>query len=263
MRTRSSAWLGSFLLLAALAARGAEPPLCEGVPQSPRNVNPRPPSPYDERSRNSMVVKVGPEERWVDFQLRPTDSIQRLVLCGQHYHAPVETVQGCPGETEVIVAPPARPGAAPGPGQWIEVHTVYAPHFKEPCDDFQDLSCCVGAPVLVRGFSAKVVDGSADGPIRTPGQRPLAEWSGSNTGPDSKAGECKPIRAEWSFLLTSCKTPPTITRAQLEKQFPCTQAGDQAADKKCGWQGARVLQGGARVSKPLTCVVSDDHPCVN
>jgi hypothetical protein len=236
MRVTGSVCLAACLMFAALATRGAVAPPC-AVPQSPRNVNAKAyPSPYNGTSRDSMVVSVSPSQDSVQFRPRPGAPVQKLVRCGQHYHAPVETVQGCAGETEVITPP----GKTSGPGQWIEVHTVYAPNATPHCENPESLDCCLGQPVLVRGFSAKVVAGAADGPILTPGGRPLAEWSGSNTGPDKDPGDCKPVAAAWSFRL-ACNAPG-ITQAQLNKQLPR------------GAQGARPLQAGPRVSKDLTLV---------
>jgi hypothetical protein len=233
---RLTSWLGALLVLGALATRGAAAPPC-AVPQSPRDVNPNAkPSPYNGTSTSSVVVSVSPTEDSLQFRPRNGGAVQTLVRCGQHYHVPVETVQGCAGEIEVITPP----GKTPGPGQWIEVHTVYAPRVTKPCENPEGLGCCEGQPVLVRGFSAKVVHGVGNGPILTPAGRPLAEWSGSNTGPDAKPGDCKPVAAAWSFRLT-CNAPG-ITEAQLDQSFPR------------GAQGARAVQGGPRVSKDLILV---------
>jgi hypothetical protein len=253
MRVTASVCFGALLLFAALAMGGAQPPPRACDPwQSHRNVK------TDRTSRESIVVRVSSDQKkvWVRGRTDP------LVLCGQHYHAPVENVQGCKGETEVISAPPAKAGDAPGPGQWIEVHTVYAPRFDTKCDKykFQTLDCCLGVtaqdPALVRGFSAKVVPGppGVPGPglpslIPTPGGRPLAEWTGSNTGPDDMPGECLPTPALWSFRLADCKSPPGITQTVL-REFQCPGQA-KGGGQKCGWQGARSLQAGPRVSDDL------------
>ena len=250
MRTVRSVWLGACLLLVALGTRGAAAPPpavgtpvsapgC-GVPQSPRNVNPvAMPSPYL-CTVNGSLVSVSQSQDYVDLRARPGTCAQRLVRCGQHYHAPVENVQGCPGET--VLNPLS--GKTPRPGQWIEVHTVYAPEAKTHGCDPEGLDCCVGHPVLVLGFSAKVVAGTIDRPILTPTTGPLAEWSGSNTGPDTTVGDCKPVAAFWSFRLTQprCVGTPGITQAQLTRHLPG------------GAQGARDLQAGQRISRDLVRV---------
>lgn len=250
MRTVRSVWLGACLLLVAMGMRGAaapppaatppvsEPP-CE-VPQTPRNVDPMAtPSPYV-CTVNGSLVSVSRSQDEVSLYARPEACAVKLVRCGQHYHAPVENVQGCPGET--VLMPHA--GKEPGVGQWIEVHTVYAPEVKAPgtCDP-ESLNCCVGHPVVVLGFSAKVAAGNQDGPILTPTVGKLAEFSGSNTGRDTTVGACKPIAAYWSFRLTQPRcAAPGITQAQLDKHFPK------------GYQEARALQAGPRISKGMVLV---------
>jgi hypothetical protein len=249
MRIVGRVWLGACLLLVALGMRGAAapppavgPPVsappCE-VPQSPRNLNPATnPSPYL-CTVNDSLVSVSPAQDHVDLRARPGTCAQRLLRCGQHYHAPVENVQGCAGETVLM----PLSGKTPRPGQWIEVHTVYAPEARTSGCDPEKLDCCVGHPVLVLGFSAKVVTGTFDRPILTPTTGQLAEWSGSNTGPDATVGACKPIAASWSFRFTQpgC-VAPGITQAQLTRYLPG------------GAQGARDLQAGQRISKDLVLV---------
>ncbi len=251
MRTVRSVWLGACLLLVALGMRGAAapPPAAAtpvssppcNVPQSPRNVDPvATPSLYLCTVNGSLVSVIGPSQDFVDLRARPGACAMRLVRCGQHYHAPVENVQGCPGETVLM----PLSGKTPRLGQWIEVHTVYAPEVKPPgtCDP-ESLNCCVGHPVLVLGFSAKVVAGTLDRPILTPTTGQLAEWSGSNTGPDAARGDCKPVAAYWSFRLTQPRcAAPGITQAQLTRHLPG------------GAQGARDLQAGPRISKDLVLV---------
>jgi hypothetical protein len=261
MRTKGSIGLGVCLLFVALSTRGAaaprakaSPPVLEppcAVPQSPRNVDPAAqPTPYLCTAGGSRM-RISPDQSYVDLQVRPEPGcITRLVYCGQHYHAPVENVQGCPGETDLL--PPD--GRTPRVGQWVEVHTLYAPAAKPSgtCDP-EGLNCCVGHPILVLGFSAKVVDrktparkaNRATPPILNPTSGALAEWSGSNTGGDAFA--CKPIAATWSFRLAyrnpngSCN-PNIVARTLLEQAFPG------------GVQAARGLQGGDRVSKDLVRV---------
>ena len=263
MRATASVCLGVLSLFAALAAGGA-PPLslstCQacGQCQSPRDVRQGQPGSV------SIVERVSTDQKqvWIRGRQAP------LVFCGQHYHAPVENVQGCTGETTLISAPPPDgSGRAPDPGQWIEVHTVYAPAVRPDCQDWQSLDCCVGVsaqdPALVRGFSATVVAGRAGRPapgrpttpgqpilIPTPDRGPLAEWFGSNTGPDDKPGECKPVPALWSFRLTDCVRQFLVYQTDLDASFGCHKKAG-AKSGKCGWQGARELQGGPRVSPTL------------
>jgi hypothetical protein len=259
MRATTSVCLGVLSLFAALAAGGAPPPptcvACSPKPcQSPRDVR-------GGRSTSSIVESVSADQ----MQVRIKDRLNPLVFCGQHYHAPVENVQGCPGETELISAPPTDgSGKAPDPNQWIEVHTVYAPDVLSNCQDWQSLNCCSNVtaqdPALVRAFSARVVASRAGTPApgrpKTPGQPilipmpnqgPLREWFGSETSPDEKPGECKGTPAWWSFRLTDCNNPFHVYQEDLDLSFSChKQAGGKS--EKCGWQGARVLQGGRRVS---------------
>jgi hypothetical protein len=275
MRPTAGVWFGTLLLFGALARGGAQPPQQACDPwQSPRSVK------TDHTVRESIVVDVRPDQKEASVQ-EPGKPTRHLVLCGQHYHAPVENVQGCAGETDVISAPPARAGDPPSAGQWIEVHTVYAPRVDAECDryKYQTLGCCLGVtahdPALVRAFSAKVAPGPP-GPvvpatglpalIRTPAGRPLAEWSGSNTGWEAIPGECLKTPVIWSFRLVSdCNVPFRIARTDLEG-FSCPQPDStcqpsdpkckKEAIQKCGWQGARSLQAGPRVSTDLRRVLA-------
>ena len=242
MQAMKSALLGAVLLLLALAAGGAVTPPCP-APQSPRNINPRAvPSPYNGRSTHSIVESVSPSQDEVRYWPRgAAGPIETLYRCSQHYHVPVEDVQGCAAETEVITPPGTPPARVPAPGQWIEVHTAYASDKPPvPCPDPESLDCCKGKTVLVLGFSATVAVGGGDQPILTPPSRRLAEWSGSSTGPDKEGPTaCKEPAAAWSFRL-GCNFK--VGEAQLGKHFPG------------GPQAARAVQGGARVSRDLFLV---------
>ena len=259
MRATASVCLGVLSLFAALATGGAAPlATCQACSpcQSPRDIKPaRSTHPHPQ----SIVERVSADQKqvWIRGRQAP------LVFCGQHYHAPVENVQGCGNEDALISAPPpAGSGRAPDPRQWIEVHTVYAPGVKPNCQAWQSLDCCDGVsaqdPALVRAFSARVEASRRGTPapglilIPTPSQGPLVEWSGSNTGPDSsdKPGECKPTPALWSFRLTNCASPFSVTQAALDESFGCHQQAG-AKSGKCGWQGARELQAGPRASNDL------------
>lgn len=222
----------STLLVAALTLPAAgQVTRCE-IPQSPRNIDPKAvPSPYNKPpSRTSIVERIGPNS--IVYQPRGGGKAQTLYLCSQHYHLPIETPQGCKG-----AIPPAGQ-TEPAPGQYVEIHTVYAANKERPhgCNP-EKLECCVLPPLVVRGFAAKVTANGPGGPIVPPTGRPLAEWSGSATGADKVPNECK-AAAQWSFRL-SCDF--TVSQAQL-RQF--THADP-----------ARAVQPADRLSKDLTLVI--------
>ena len=203
-------------------------PVCSN-PQSPRNIDPKAvPSPYNGTSTTSIVTKVMPDS--IVYTPRAGGEAQTLRRCGQHYHFPIENPQGCRAEV-----PCAAPQEQPAPGQWVEIHTVYAAKVRTENCDPETLDCCAEAPFLVRAFAAKVTAGGSYQPIETPSGRPLAEWSGSTTGV-SKPDECKPA-AQWSFRL-GCDFK--VSEGQL--------GHFKHADP------ARRVQTGARVSKDLTLV---------
>lgn len=226
--------LGASLLIAAAPAwAGDGDSYCPNA-QSPRNVDPdASPSPYQLTGQTSFVGVVGPAS--AEYLPRPGGPPQTLYRCGQHYHFPIETPQGCNGEAAGDPSSVAAEGAAPPPGSWAEIHTVYAANETAPpnCDP-ETLACCTDPPFLVRAFSATVTAGGEPGPIVPPAGRPLAEWSGSTTGAGSET--CKPA-ALWSFRL-GCDFP--VSEAQL-KEF-------KHADP------ARPIQEGDRLSRDLTLV---------
>ena len=213
--------VSSAVLLLAVSSPGiAQQPSCPN-PQSPRNLNPTNPSLYDMTSKNS-IVQWTPPAASVQYFARPGCAPQRLVRCGQHYHAPVENTQGCQGET--------------GHG-WVEIHTVFAAEVNSGSCDPVTLECCKTGPFVVLAYSAKVTPGGVATPIVPPGGRPLAEWSGSTTNADTIFGECKPS-AQWSFRL-GCGF--TVSAKQLEAlKHP---------------DPARPLQPCHRLSRDLTRVV--------
>jgi hypothetical protein len=209
--TIATAVARAVLMMSVLAVpAAAQAPVCS-IPQSPRNINPQAsPSPYNGTYRTS-IVELTSDPDVIVYKPRPAVTLQALRRCGQHYHFPIENPQGCSGEI-----PPAgtKAGATPAPGQWVEVHTVFAAKVRESGCDPETLDCCETAPFLVRAFAARVTAGGVPGPIPPPTGRPLAEWTGSTSGADSVPPECKPA-AEWSFRL-SCDF--TVSEAQL-KQF--------------------------------------------
>lgn len=216
----------------ALPAAAEKPaPTCAN-PQSPRVIDPKAiPSPYDARSRKSIVSH--PTAESLVYTPRAGGRPQTLHRCGQHYHFPIENQQGCKG-----VPAPRLDGKTgkPGPGQWIEVHTVYAAKARTGGCDPETLDCCLEAPFVVRSFEAKVIPLGLIGPIVPPPGRPLAEWSGSTTGREDKPGECKPA-AQWSFRL-GCGF--TVSVGQLSRFHH--------------FDPARPLQTGDRISRDLTLV---------
>lgn len=231
MPLRKIACLVAVLLCTALLTSGcASGHTCPNF-QSPRNLNrsTQPPPVYG-TSPYSFVVGVGPDT----IEYRPQGgSSQTLHRCSQHYHYPIEDPQGCPGE----LPPRGRPGTQPPAGEWVEVHTAYAARVAEVCLDPESTKCCLEQPVVVRAFNAKVIAGPG-GPIVEPGptERPLFEWSGSTTGPDYVANECKGP-ALWSFRL-SCDI--TVSVEQLSAfRHP---------------EDARRPQTGDRLSRDLTLV---------
>jgi hypothetical protein len=231
----------TFVLLAALVFLGAplaaEGPTCSN-PQSPRNLDIKShPSLYFLTSNNSIVSDATPES--LVYLPRSGGPGQKLLRCGQHYHHPSENRQGCPGET--APPPPCTGSGEPGPvkpGDWIEVHTVYAAKVKSGDCDPETLQCCEEGPFLVRAFEAKVTRGGRGGAIVPPPGRPLAEWSGSTTGREKEPCECKPA-ALWSFRL-GCGFRVS------EEQLKAFHHHDPA----------RSLQPADRVSRDLTLVVA-------
>jgi hypothetical protein len=254
---KTSCCLAGALLLAAMMAPGAIAAPCPRQvppfpPQSPRIVNPKPwPGVYNGQPpfrQASVITDIKPAGDELTYQR------ERLYLCDQHYHVPVENPQG-PQDERVIL-----PGEQPHLGQWIEVHTVYAASAtaegaKKCRTEFgldNGLKCCekAGPPIVVRGFSAKVtatagnVQGGVNEPLIPPVGAPLAEWSGSNTGPDKPPGSCKPVAAQWSFLLNR---DLTVGKQQLMSVLPRPH-------------GVRDVQSGDRLSNDLTLVAPAPPP---
>lgn len=233
--------LAAGLLLAAAPAWGGEEGAYCPNAQSPRELDRGArPSPYELTSQSSIVGRVEPGS--IVYLPRVGGETVTLYRCGQHYHRPIENLQGCPGEKattggEDEAAEAAEAAGPPPPGTWVEIHTVYAANQNAPagCDP-ETLSCCTDPPFLVRAFNATVTPRGEPGPIVPPDGRPLAEWSGSTTGAEDEENECKPA-ALWSFRL-GCGF--TVSQAQLG-QF-------RHADP------ARPVQRGTRLSRDLTLV---------
>lgn len=229
---QTSVLLAVSLALFGVSLAAAQGPTCSN-PQSPRNVDPKSrPSPYFLTSNNSIVSDATPES--LVYLPRSGGPSQKLLRCGQHYHYPIENRQGCPRES----ASRAGEASPVKPGDWIEIHTVYAAKVKSGGCDPESLECCEEGPFLVRAFEAKVTRDGQGGAIVPPPGRPLAEWSGSTTGPDKEPGECKPA-ALWSFRL-GCSFRVS------EKQLEAFRHHDPA----------RRLQPADRVSRDLTLVVA-------
>jgi len=225
------------LLAVSLAALGVSPADAQGPtcpsPQSPRNIGVKSrPSPYFLTSNNSTVSEATPES--LVYLPRSGGPGQKLLRCGQHYHYPIENRQGCPRESA------SRPGEASPvkPGDWIEIHTVYAAKVRSGGCDPETLECCEEGPFIVRAFEAQVTRDGRSGAIVPPPGRPLAEWSGSTTGREKEPDECKPA-ALWSFRL-GCGF--RVSEAQV-KEFHHHDP-------------ARLLQPADRLSRDLTLVVA-------
>lgn len=226
---KTSVLLAVTLAVFGLPLAAAEGPTCSN-PQSPRNINLKTrPSPYFLTSNNSIVSDATPES--LVYLPRSGGPGQKLLRCGQHYHYPIENYQGCPREI-------ASHGDAVKPGDWIEIHTVYAAKVKSGDCDPETLECCEEGPFLVRAFEAKVTKDGHGGAIVPPSGRPLAEWTGSTTGREDKPDECKP-EALWSFRL-GCSFRVS------EEQLKAFHHHDPA----------RPLQPADRVSRDLTLVVA-------
>lgn len=219
---------GAVLLILAVSAQGSDNATTCSIPQSPRRIDRATrPSPFDGGvSHNSIVKVLTPES--IEYAPRAGGPAQTLQRCGQHYHLPIETPQGC--KDEVTPSPEAKAGSR------VEVHTVYAFKVRTDGCDPETLGCCEAGPFLVRAFSARVTATGPDEPIVPPPGYPLAEWSGSTTNADKEPGECKPA-AQWSFRL-GCDF--VVSEAQL-RRF-------KHADP------ARAVQEAPRVSKDLTLV---------
>lgn len=252
--------LGSAVLslLLVAATGGAMEQTCGD--QSPRLIDPHAsPDPYNAKASASMIsfYRAGrPLPGMPDTLLyKPrSGAASELHRCGAHYHMPVENVQGCPGETEVIGSigiperGPGNPwtyGKVPPIGQWVEIHVVYAKTVQKPCSDPEGLSCCLAGPIVVMAESAKVWQGEGgSSDLFVPADEHnfwhrYAQWSGSSTGAESSPGACKATAAQWSFALGCDFKVGQHTLGQV-------------APKSA--QAARPLQGGKRLSKDLTLV---------
>ena len=156
-RGKYSLCLALPILLAAARGPAQSSPTPTPTPcvnQSPRDVTlpvvasgsaTAPPTNYNFGSSNSLItINSHPE------QIQYNGGT--LWLCDQHYHAPVENVQGCKDEQirkdEV--------GNLPDKGQWIEVHTVFSKNFPYNCRLDGGLDCCKEPPFVVRAYSAQV-----------------------------------------------------------------------------------------------------------
>ncbi|HEY7403525.1 MAG TPA: hypothetical protein VIB39_08390 [Candidatus Angelobacter sp.] len=201
------------ILLVVFAARGYSQTTC--INQSPRDItlqkaelDAKPPVAGLDYNYTSATPLINPlDARTIQYQG------QTLHLCDQHYHVPVENVQGCTNEHDGN--PPDH--GPPPVNQWIEFHSVYAMvvDSSPECANGPDnnLACCKTPPFVVRAFSAKVsAPRPSPTPVTQPAQGILAEWSGSNTGAD-KDGDCKPLPAQWSFRF-GCEF--TVSQNALE-----------------------------------------------
>jgi hypothetical protein len=232
MRSIATVLAGVGLVLFAVSPAGAgDDGYCPNA-QSPRDLDRSvQPSLYALAGPSSFLTQTSDQE--VTYAPRVGGPPMVLHRCGQHYHFPIENPQGCKGETE------AKGGEAKGPpppGSWVEVHTVFAAVVRTGQCDPETLDCCEKGPFVVRAFTARVTAGGKPAPIEPPPGRPLAEWSGSTTGPDRTPDECKPA-ALWSFRL-GCDF--TVSEGQLGRFHHVDPA--------------RPVQTGNRLSRDLTMI---------
>jgi hypothetical protein len=188
--------LAMFVVPAAFAQSSVKsvepPPPC--TDQSPRLLEN-----YDAESETSTVAP-GADDTLIFTPRGGTPTT--LHRCSQHYHCWIENLQPeCPGQHATAAGGPAEGcPKLPPVDSWVEIHTVYSAEVGGSCDP-ETLACCTKGPFVVMGYHAKVTADTTPGPVPVQWGPPSAEWSGSNTGPDNPPGECKPIRAQWSFTL--------------------------------------------------------------
>jgi hypothetical protein len=226
--------LAMFVAPAAFAQSSVKsvepPPPC--TDQSPRLLEN-----YDAESETSTVAP-GADDTLIFTPRGGTPTT--LHRCSQHYHCWIENLQPeCPGQHATAAGGPAEGcPKLPPVDSWVEIHTVYSAEVGGSCDP-ETLACCTKEPFVVMGYHAKVTADTTPGPVPVQWGPPSAEWTGSNTGPDNPPGECKPIRAQWSFTL-GCDL--TVSLGQLSLFHHQDQA--------------RGLQPPERLSSDLT------HVCV-
>ncbi len=237
---------GAALALACVVCLGGAASPAGSSAQACINQSPRRLDDIRLESKTSIVAP-GPDDTLFYTPRGSHDKI-KLYRCGQHYHCEIENFQGCPDQvptTNPSPTCPPRPGLLPAV-PWIEIHTVYAADVvrDKPCDP-ETLDCCKTGPFVVMAYQAVVVSSNRTGPPVAPlpvlWGLPAAEWSGSNTGWDP-VGACKPIAAQWSFIL-GCSF--TVTDNQL-RSFRHADA-------------ARRLQPPERLSHDLTRVDKSAH----
>lgn len=244
MRTRDRARVTLAVLLAAgafsLQGSAAQPAAkakaaatCGGCAncQSPRVI------PASIPDVPTSIVRPGPDDASVYYTQEREP--KRLLRCSQHYHCAIENHQSCNSRSAVAAHPPAtcRP---PQAGDWVEIHTVFAPTVGTRCGgNYESTDCCEGEPKIVLAYQARVTSDVLPGPVPVywgpvPGPVPAfwgttaAEWSGSTTGPDKSPGECKPA-ALWSFDL-GCNFTVSIGQLALFTQ-PEGARGIQPPDR--------------------------------
>jgi hypothetical protein len=202
--------LAIILLGGALSLQGSAQPA--GSPdQTCKNQTPRVLGKYNLELAQPTVVR-GKNDNTIVYK-PPGGKPTTLRRCSQHYHCRIENLQPeCDGqEASEIGRPPLC--SQPMQGSWVEIHTVYAPRVLGQGCDPESLNCCVGEPVVVKAYHARVNPGLQSRDVPVLWDLPAAEWSGSNTGPDDYPGGCKPVAARWSFTL-GCNY--TVTWGQLK-----------------------------------------------
>src|ERR1700680_4249157 len=158
MRNRDRARLILAILLAAgtfcLRGSAAQPATakaaakCSGCDncQSPRDLSAAMPDP------RPSIVRPGPNDATIYYRPEP----QALRRCSQHYHCSLENRQPCNSRSAVATQPLSN-CKAPSAGDWVEVHTVYAPRLGDRCNgNYESTDCCEGDPKVVLAYHAKV-----------------------------------------------------------------------------------------------------------
>jgi hypothetical protein len=198
-RERICTGLATLLIGVAFCLRGSAQP-ADNSGETCQNQSPRKLEKYEARLEKPSVVRPGEGNTTITYT-PPGGQATTLHRCGQHYHCRIENLQPeCPGQIAKEVGTPPLCGQPPDDG-WIEIHTVYSPRVRHDGCDPESLNCCLDSPVVVVAYHARVKPGAVTVPVPVQWGPPVAEWSGSNTGPDDFPGACKPVQARWSFTL--------------------------------------------------------------
>jgi hypothetical protein len=185
-----------------------------------------------------------------------------LKLCDQHYHSPVENVQGCSNKTKdtpLAEMKEKNPVSSPPLGGWVEIHTVFARAVSTSGEcasgHDHDLACCLVPPFVVVATQAKVANEDFD----PPNPKDSAEWSGSRTGRDDETG-CRDLPAFWHFDLTCAAT---ITQRSLDSIGHPHFARDPQPPNRVSTDLTFVPASGTPVDPAKTCRAIRTAPIEN